>query len=138
MIPAMKRRKIILSAISVCLLLAAGAIGYVMYMPHRNISREKPIVVDAAELVGEYRKDEAAADRRFLDKVLQVTGTVESSETDSDGQTVITLSVADTLSDVRCTLQNDAVAEPGQAVTLKGRCTGFLSDVILIDCFIIE
>ncbi len=121
-----------------CLLLAVGALCYVMYMPHRDITREKPIVVTAVELTDAYQKDEPAANEKYLNRALQVSGTVNDVETNNDGKSVITLAGATPLSGVRCTLQKNITVETGKTVILKGRCTGYLSDVVLIDCVLVE
>ncbi len=134
----MRKIKPVLLIAAACLLLAVAVICYVMYKPHRDINRETPVIITAVDLVEAYRKDEADANRRFLDKVLQVAGTVDGTETDNDGRTVVILSGTTPMSDVRCTLQKNITAESGTEMTLKGRCTGYLSDVILVDCLSIE
>ncbi len=115
-------------------LLVAGVVWFALYMPHRNIQREPSVVVTARELTRAYQQDETAANRRFLDKAVEVTGIVGDVETDSEGRTIVVLSGIDPLTAVRCTLLENKKIDRQTTVTLKGKCTGYLSDVILIDC----
>ncbi len=134
----MKKYKKIRVFFIICGVLAAGAVLFVLYMPHRNIQHETPVIVSTSELVEAYQKDEASANSKFLDKAIQVTGTINEVETNSDGQTVVSLSGPTPLSGVRCTLKKKQAVETGKTLTLKGRCTGYLSDVVIVDCLIIE
>lgn len=132
-----RRRTLWLAALTV-LLLAVGALCYMMYMPHRDISHEIPVELTSTELADAYMADETAANQRFLDKAVQVTGVVEGIETNNDGQTVISLAGNYPLTGVRCTLQKSVPVETGKTVVVKGRCTGFLTDVVLVDCIFIK
>ena len=53
----------------------------------------------------------------------------------SKGETVITLKGSD-MSGLICTLEGTAATEvkPNSSVVIKGICTGFLTDVVLVRC----
>ncbi len=133
-----KKNRILIATALIGCFLAIGVIMYIMYMPHRDIRHETPIVISAKKLVESYQRDEVSANAHFLNKTLQISGLIENIETNIDGKKVITLSGSNPMSGVRCTLQEEQVIETGKPATIKGRCTGYLSDVVIIDCFVIK
>ena len=123
----------------VCLLCIAGAgiAGYKMYnKPHRSAASETAVALTAMRLASEYEKDEAIANKKYLDKAVQVSGTVSEVSFNQQNKPVIVLLGAD-MSGVQCTLQENAGnIKKGDSVTIKGFCTGYLTDVILDRCIL--
>ncbi|MCF8256029.1 MAG: OB-fold putative lipoprotein [Flavobacteriales bacterium] len=124
-------------------LLLLGIVGfaaaYFIYnKPHRDIAAEDAAFnLTADELFDAFEADETAANAIYLDKVVAVTGTVAETSVNNAGQTVITLIAANAmLGGVSATMQEQgALSVPdGAEVTVKCRCTGYLMDVILINC----
>jgi len=114
---------------------------YLYNMPHQNVAGVAASVrIDAAALCDDYRRDEAVADKRFVGKVMEVRGMVVESQ--STGKTAnIRLGASGTDIAVSCEFPaTDAgefhVPPKGANVTVKGRCTGFLQDVNLVDCIL--
>lgn len=122
------------------LVIGIGAfIGYRMYnKPHRAVEDEEAIAVTAAELFQAFETDEAAANEQYLDKVLAVTGKVSESYINQDGRTVILLSTDNLMYGIQCTLERNYTSAPGSMLTIKGICTGYLSDVILVRAVVVE
>jgi hypothetical protein len=100
--------------------------------------------ITAPELIAAFEKDTAAANRQYLGKVLEVTGNVKSVESE-EGSATVSLGESGTMSSVRCSmdtthLQQAALLQEGNNITIKGSCTGFMaeellgSDVILNRC----
>ena len=59
------------------LLLAGGIVCFVYNKPHRDVANEEAEhVLTAYELFDEYEADEAAANAKFLDNTVQVSGTI--------------------------------------------------------------
>lgn len=122
-----------------CLLVAA-AWGYYLYnKPHRSAGEETAMAFIAADsLSGQYQRDEQEANRRYLGKVIEVTGRL--SEIQHNGRSEIwILSAQPGGAGINCELfaaeqDTDAAPKPGDIVTIKGKCTGFLMDVNLSDC----
>ncbi len=107
--------------------------------PHRKAEDEQGIPVTAQALYGAYRSDEAAANKRYLNKVVVVSGELLSREKNQDGQSVAILrgDAGDDLlaGGVMCTMrEKDALIPAGTTITLKGICTGYANDVHLTDC----
>ena len=92
------------------------------------------IRVTAVQFAREYEDDEAAADRKYKDKVLEVTGVVDGAEfeDDPDGYVLQLKGVLRGLKDVTvdCLFAKTpavraklAALGPGKTVTIRGKCT---------------
>jgi hypothetical protein len=120
------------------IVITGGFVGYKMWTkPHRNVAAAKGITVTAAQVATAYESSEPAANSKYLDKVLEVTGNIHDISKNQKGETVVTLNGSD-MSGVICTLEGTAQApvKPGAAITLKGICTGYLTDVVLVRCIV--
>jgi hypothetical protein len=129
-------KKSVLRAIFI-LLPILGLVGaFVVYKqytkPHRTVEEEISIAIDAPRLFNEFESDEITANQNYLNKVLSVTGTVVAITTNQEGASVIILETENPMFGVSCTLQekNDSI-KIGDRVTIKGICTGYLSDVVI-------
>ncbi len=131
--------------IPVIILIAAiigATVAYFTYnKPHRDIASEKAAFsLTADELFDAFEEDEVAANAKYLDQVVEVTGEVAEVTENSAGQAVITITAANAmLGGISATLQEAGKANvaDGQTVTVKCRCTGYLMDVILINCTVL-
>ncbi|MBU0486475.1 MAG: OB-fold putative lipoprotein [Bacteroidetes bacterium] len=128
---------------------------YIFNKPHRNVSAEKPsYCCDAKSLCCEFQKNETTATEKYLNKVIQVNGIVESIEKNQKGCLVVVLSggksaeSSDLMAElessgtVSCTFvekhENNSVPEKGDQITVKGLCTGKAMDVVLIECTFVK
>ena len=71
-----------------------------------------------------------------LNKVIEVTGMVQDILEDTSGVTV-TLQTASGIFGVKCQMdknENTSGVGKGKQVKLKGICTGYLMDVVLVRC----
>ena len=104
---------------------------------------ELELTVD--ELFAAYEEDQAAADERFLDKIINVSGIASAIEIkDVLGTYYIRLTGAedDILESVQCMFDKkhgDVLRqlEKGQAITVQGRYNGSIIAVRIVDCFIV-
>lgn len=133
-----KRKKIItwvlLSALLV--MVTGGVVGYKMYTkPHRSVEDAKTIQVSAPGLVSAFESNEADANALYLDKVLEVKGEIIDISKNQKGEPVITLKGTD-MSGIICTIEGTTTSgvKLNSAVVIKGICTGFLTDVVLVRC----
>ena len=132
-------KKLILLAL---LLGVVGAgVGFMIYnKPHQNMKSAKAdFTLPATELFAAYEFNETTANEKYLGKVIEVTGTVQDVQTDEDGTVSLTLDAGGMLGGVICKLDDlsdHARTEfsTGEGVTLKGRCTGVLMDVVMVRC----
>lgn len=119
--------------------LIGGAVGAMMWFkPHPKAEDAKGIAFTATALAKEYNTDEKMADAKYLNKVIEVTGTVSESEKNQDGGLMVILQTEDPTAGVQCTMrEKNITVTKGQTVTLKGFCSGNgITGVSLTDCVI--
>jgi DNA/RNA endonuclease YhcR with UshA esterase domain len=132
-------------SIAILILGSIGAIvAYKMYnKPHVNVSEVSvDITITAAEILKDFTMDENVANAIYLEKIIEVTGVISDIKIEKE-KGIIALQTNDDFGNVLAHLSVDATKEisslkEGQTVTLKGICTGYLMDVILIKCEIIN
>ena len=132
----MKIKKIIIGV------LIFGIVGvfvaYKMYnKPHIIVSETTAdISISANKIVADFSADETTANSKYLEKIIEVKGVISETKIEK-GKGIITLKTNDDFGSVLChlsaksTKKMDALKE-GQTITLKGICTGYLMDVILV------
>lgn len=135
----MKNWKKILSLAVVIVVIITGSVYYYVFIysknNHRNVANEKGIEVTAVQLVNDYTTNEDSANKKYLDKTVEVTGEVSLIKQDS--LINVTLKSNDAFASVYCTMQgNQPKPDSGKTITIKGICTGKLSDVVLKDAII--
>jgi len=124
------------------IVVGVASVYYVFNMPRRNISREKAVyTLDAKQLISEFKKDENSATKKYLDKAITVKGEIKSIRTlDNHG---MVFSLEDEMEGVSCTIDSTDVANnsskiaqfiKGSTGTFKGRCSGMLMDIQVINC----
>lgn len=100
---------------------------------HRNAQAEASVVITADSLSAAYQADEQKANVNFLNKAVEVTGTILSIDKDQANHTTLLMGKADAFSNVSITLSSTQpiTQKVGETITVKGVCTGSLSDVII-------
>lgn len=137
----MTRKKILLFAgVLVCLL--AGGTGYYLYNKPRTSAAETSTddSVTAKELYGTFAKDEPTANKLYVNKVLEVSGTVMQVDKNGQEVTVLLSGGGRDAGGVNCSLSANTTADlpkSGESIRIKGLCTGFLMDVSLVDATIL-
>ena len=130
-------------AAGICMLLSF-AFGFAFYLyskPHRDTWDIKAeFIFDARDLYREYRNNETAADKKLVDKVIEVKGTV-SDMRQNDSTADIQLNTGDPQATISCSFllaghKKISLPPKGVLVKIKGKCTGFLEDVNLVDCVV--
>ena len=123
----MRKRTIILLVVLV-LLVTGGFVAYRMFDERTpDTSGDKPdFVLNATELIAAFDRDTASASRMYIDKLVEVTGTVKSVDTTGS----VVLGEAGTASSVTASLDRRHIDEykklaAGTVATIKGKCTGY-------------
>jgi chorismate synthase len=120
-----------------------GGVGYYMWnKPHATIGKPD-VAITAIELAAEFGKDENAATKKFMGDasktlIIQVSGKISEVKNDTSG-IALALDTGDPINGVSCLLdkytkQPRTDYKVGEDVTLKGICTGKLSDVVIDRC----
>jgi hypothetical protein len=102
---------------------------------HRQVQSETGIVITSDSLVAKYQADENLANSLYLNKAVVVTGNLLSIDKNQEGKTTLVLGRADSFSNVSVTMISTApiTQKVGESITIKGLCTGALSDVVITD-----
>ena len=134
----LKKRTILWGGILLLLLIAAAWAYHVVLRPHQSTAGETAdFSISADSLYQQYRANEHSADQKYLNKVIEVTGKLAEIQHSGTSEIWI-LSPHAGGGGINCQLFAGTKIDPepksGEAVTLKGRCTGFLMDVNLADC----
>ena len=126
--------------VTVILILGAGIFGYLQWnKPHEDISAAKSdITISANELLTAFQTGEEAANAKYNDKVVEVTGAVREV-TQTEGVTIVRLDAGDSMDGVTCELDADVKHKrtdfkTGDPVTFKCTCSGMNMDVVLNRC----
>jgi tRNA_anti-like len=97
----------------------------------------------ASDLCALYSNYEDSANKKYLGKIIEVTGSIVEIENQQD--TLLTILLGDTLHPgrVSCLIDKKKIAAAknsvlGDAIKLKGICTGYLMDVELNRCVIVK
>jgi len=132
--------KIIIALAFLALAVSGGYYYVFVYSKnhHRNIQSEKSVSIQADSLSVQYQSDEAKANILYLNKVLRITGTILSIGKDQTGKITLMMGKADAFSNVSVTLTqtNPIQQKVGDTISIKGVCTGALSDVVITDAVI--
>jgi hypothetical protein len=133
------QKKWIFLAGTLLLILAAIWLYNQYKQPRENVvGKDADYLLTAVELYNEFENDEAGATAKYSDKILVVSGTIKEI-LESGEQLTIKLNAGNENGDINADFENESKNErmsTGNSIKIKGRCTGFLSDVYLVDCII--
>ena len=132
----------ILSLLVVILIGLISVWFFIFFKPthyKRDVSKETGISLTATSIVSAYKSNEVTANAEYLDKPLQITGEIAETKADQIGKTTLLMKSDDAFTYVFCTLNTtDTTIKKGDTITVKGICTGFLSDVVLRDAIVVK
>jgi len=133
--------KFLLAAAVLVAIIGIIAALYMYNLTDRDLQKVKPdFVITAGALLKAFSDDEAAASSKYINKIIEVTGTIESVKAGEENSLNVILGTGDPLSTIICTFQsgNDPAGFPvGEEITVRGECAGFLMDVLLNNCSVI-
>lgn len=129
-------KKVIYAIIALAII--GGAYGY--YQWNRpvasNVDKAADMTITATDLEAAYTANEADANTKYNDKLVQVSGVVSKIENEA-GKTSIYLNTNNPMAAVICELENGSDVsniKDGDNVSIKGKPTGILSDVVMVQC----
>ncbi|MDF1550559.1 MAG: hypothetical protein P1P88_22245 [Bacteroidales bacterium] len=98
--------------------------------------------ISATELFNKFEQDENQANATYIDKIIEVSGTIAEIQKNQDNNLIIILRENDEMFGVICTMKEHKLdtnnTNTRDKISIKGICKGYLSDVILNDCIIIK
>jgi hypothetical protein len=132
-----RNRKLLGAGIVVAGLIACLALYFYQKPSEKVISEQAEFNVKAVDIFNEFDKNEAVANKKYLNKVVSVDGKIaDISAVDSLGINII-LRADNPLFGVSCQVPSgsrDARLKVGDQVQITGLCTGKLMDVVLVKC----
>jgi hypothetical protein len=138
-----KSVKILLAIVALGLVVGTITFLYVFRKPVDSVASQKAdIVIQADSIVVAFETNENEANARFLDKVVEVKGTIAEITSDTSGYNIV-IRNSDAVSGVSCLLGKEQAEKAkalkvGENIVLKGVCTGFLMDVVLNKGAVVE
>jgi tRNA_anti-like len=137
-------KKIIVSAI-IATTIIVSIYAYKEYnrKPADLSNLKEQATIDAIKLIGDYENDEAIANKLYLGKVLLVNGKIAAIENQQDTLVNILLGGQYNMHKVSCLLYKEQIQKSKnysveKTIAIKGICTGFLADVELNRCVIVD
>lgn len=116
-------------------------VGYFIYnKPHQDIGKaSSDFKLTATELFASFESNEDMANQKYLDKIIEVSGTVREVKSGDDGAASVILETDDMMFGVSCQLDpltkhKRTDFKTGEKISLKGKCTGVLMDVVMVRC----
>ena len=106
-------------------------------------SAESAHKVTAVDLMNEYESNEVNADAKYEDKVIEVSGTINSIGKDITDDIYITLKTSSSVFTVQCLFTDDWTEKvgnlnEGDQVTVKGKLSGKWGNIMVRGCMLIK
>jgi hypothetical protein len=135
--------KKIIYAIFLLIILSGSAVYYYVFVysknHHRDIQQETSIVISTDSLVAAYETSDSLANLKYLNKALEIKGPIASKDTNTVGQITLMLGDSDPFKKKVFITLNTKIPitqKMGDTITVKGKCTGNLSDVVITEAVI--
>jgi hypothetical protein len=138
----MKTKHYILTLIALFSVIVIGGL-WQYNKPARDLAKESAdLSISAPELYHQFSENEAQANQHYLDKVVQVKGKLQAINRGNAGVLNLILDSGSPMGGVICevpagNMPKGSNLQTGQELTLKGQCTGYLMDVVLVKCVIV-
>jgi len=134
----MKKVWLILAAL---ILVVGGTLYYQYNKKVESLSDAKPDVeVSAHKMLTDYMEDEKAANDQYLGKVVQVNGNV-AAIVEEEGKKKVHLDTGNPMAMIICEIEDGediGNLKAGDDINMKGLCSGYLSDVILVQASVVK
>ncbi len=135
------KKKISIAICIIAFLIAAAFITLKIMTKNaeRNVATEQAISLSATDFSSIYKNNEDSANKMYLNQTIQLTGVISSITENQNNQMDATLFTNDSLPTINCTIDGLYKSiNTADTITIKGICTGILSNINLINCIIID
>jgi len=133
----MNKKKIIWALIILAIVFALVYAYREYTRTHKDLAGVKAdLAVESGILISEFEKNDSAANKKYLGKILDISGVVKEIDTAAGGIYTIVLGHPGSKSSVRCQLDSihasdAAKLSSGSSVLMRGACTGFEKNELL-------
>ncbi|MAY84117.1 MAG: hypothetical protein CMP59_08290 [Flavobacteriales bacterium] len=127
----------------IALLLIGVGVGVGLYLFNKKVpsleNTEAAYTLTADQLFNEFEADESAAQTKYVDQVLEVSGTIARTKSTDSISSIVLIAKNAMMGGVNCSF-NGPITDfaDGTQIVIKGRCQGYLMDVVLNNCVIVE
>jgi hypothetical protein len=132
-------------ALLVVTIIAIGGIFSGVYMytkQHKDLLKTEPdYIITSTDLLKEFENNESAAIIKFTGKIIEVNGIIASVTAGEANALSISLETGSGISSVLCTfpsVSDRSLFKPGKKVTVRGECSGYLMDILMNNCVVIN
>lgn len=136
------KKRIVFGILAIIAVNVSGGLYYIFQYSkthHRDAATENAIIIPATKLVNDFQANEKQANLKYLNKVVQIRGTVLKQGKDQEKNTTVTIKSGDPFANIFCTLKSRVnLSRKDSVIVVKGICSGFLSDVILNDAVVMN
>lgn len=132
-----KRGTAFLAAVLFCIVIISCILMYVN-KPHKSVQNFiTSKAVSAESLYNEYARNEGGADSEYLGKIIAVTGSLRTKLVENNNYFL--LLQTNNAGNINCSMMMHDTGmlnslSLNKTIIVKGRCTGYLADVNLVDC----
>ncbi len=132
--------------IVITITLISSVVAYFVWnKPHIDVKNSLAVETNAESLLNVFINDSVKAKGIFLNRVVNVSGTIKSIMYNREHHQIVLLKTAAADASINCTMENDEKElKIGDRVNLKGVCAGYIGgdfdmglpgDVFLIRCY---
>lgn len=148
----MKKKKLGYVILAIALLLLVTAIY--IYREYNRTKQDTALIkpdysTPVMQLISEFNNDETKSNKKYWDKVIELTGRLKQLNADEGGAYTLVLGDSMENTSIRCSMdslhnQEAKHVKEGETVKVKGICTGYNkdellgSDVILVRCVLVK
>jgi hypothetical protein len=129
----------------IVLLIAIGGLFAGLYLYNlkpKDLQKAKPhYSISAVDFQKAFDENEKAASARYINKIIEVSGTIGSVKTGEKNTFNVTLITGNELSSIIGTFHNisdTTVFKTRNQIIIRGVCSGFLMDVLLNNCVVVK
>lgn len=135
----MKRKQILISLLAI-VFLGAAAIFWAWNKPMKKVEGEQGITLTIDKLCQDFSSNEPEANKRYLNKAIEVKGQISEVSNNLDGGTMLVFSASNGIDYVESTLREKTTGlQAGSSVIVKGFCVGkTITGVSLTDCILLK
>jgi hypothetical protein len=135
--------KKIIYAVLLLIIISVSTVYYYVFVysknHHRDVQQETSIIISTDTLIAAYEASDSLANLKYLNKALEIKGNIASKDTNTAGQITLMLGDTDPFKKkvfVTLNTKTPITQKIGDTITVKGKCTGNLSDVVITEAVI--
>ncbi len=138
-----RRTWYIVALVFIFLLAVAGILAavYLYNLKEKDLGKVKPdYVMTASALQKAFEVGEDLAVEKYANKIIEVTGVIGSVKYGENNSVNVSLETESNYTLVICTFRNFEDLpdlNPGQTITIRGECSGYLLDVLMNNCVLV-